>query len=476
MIIAKIVQKGQIITLEDVMATFQYSANLKMQFVIDESYKDCTVTGWYRKFWKKEEKYLLDMQEDGTFTLGQDVFENDGTVKFSFALNYSDGKIIHLGVVDYRVHRAFGNGDAILPESEDTWITVVSRVVKTQMLEEWDKDYKPQLDANLEQIEAKTDEINHAAVEVKQDALESSNNAKSALESARSASSSATSALASSNTAKNHLDSVVEKTNAFNADYVSKVDNFNTSVEDANNTLSVKIEKANTDLDKKVTEANTSIDAKVTEATAQANKAKMEADRAVSAADGKLDKNQGSENAGKSLIIDDKGNVVPGDAGINADEVNSIIDTAIENKLYTQSEVDYLLRDKMDKPYVDVTIDSDTMVDCTMDGNFKINAIKGNVCQNVETDIVPTPSRPVSIVNKKVKANGEYVELRSLKETGNLWDDVLAIEGYIEGNTGLIASASKVRNELVCDFIPLNTSTQLSIYIRGSYGDPQKQV
>lgn len=514
MIIAKIVQKGQIITLEDVMATFQYSANLKMQFVIDESYKDCIITGWYRKFWKKEEKYLLDMQEDGTFLLGQDVFENDGTVEFSFALNYPDGKIVHLGVVEYYVKKSFGNGDAILPEETETWISVVSRVVKDQMSDNWDKDYKPQLEENLNIIEDKTSEIISAAEKVKQDALESSTNARnalesanlaknsadsakeaeekalehmsnaekfknsassfaeqadlaknSALESATNASNSASSALTNANKAKEHLDSVNTAVSDFNTDYTEKINEFNTNYTTKKEAFDTTVNSANTALNATITEANTSINSKVAEASAQANIAKQEADRATLATDGKLDKNQGTDNAGKAMVVDEEGNIIPGEAGINNDEVNALIDSAIKEKLYTQSEVDYLLRDKMDKPYVDVTIDSDTMVDCTMDGNFKINAIKGNVCQNVETDIVPTPSRPVSIVNKKVKANGEYVELRSLKETGNLWDDVLAIEGYIEGNTGLIASASKVRNELVCDFIPLNTSTQLSIYI-----------
>ncbi len=191
MIIAKIVQKGQIITLEDVVTTFQYSANLKMQFVIDESYKDCIITGWYRKFWKKEEKYLLDMQEDGTFLLGQDVFENDGTVEFSFSLNYPDGKIVHLGVVEYYVKKSFGNSDAILPENEDAWITIVAQAVKLQMKNEWGKDYKPQLEENLHVIDNKVDEINLTAVEVKQNALESSTNAQSALESANNANDSA---------------------------------------------------------------------------------------------------------------------------------------------------------------------------------------------------------------------------------------------------------------------------------------------
>lgn len=457
MIIAKIVQKGQIITLEDVVTTFQYSANLKMQFIIDESYKDCIITGWYRKFWKKEEKYLLDMQEDGTFLLGQDVFENDGTVEFSFALNYQDGKIVHLGVVEYYVKKSFGNSDAILPENEDAWITVVSQAVKLQMQKEWDKDYSPQLEENLHVIDNKVDEINLTAAEVKQNALESFTNAQSALESAnnandsanlaesakekaleysssaerfkneastyasqanlaksdaqqsaKDASNSASSALQNANKAKEHLDNVNSAVNTFNADYTTKVENFNTSVESANNTLSVKIEEANTDLDTKITEANSSINTKVTIATEHANKAKTEADRAVLATDGKLDKNQGVENAGKAMVVGEDGNVVPG--------------SALPDNVYTQAEVDYMLLDKMDKPYVPIEITDNATITDALEGNFKIDKIKGNTYQNVETDIVPTPNRPVPINSRKVKAGDEYVELRSLKETGNLFD------------------------------------------------------
>lgn len=509
MIIAKIVQEGQIITLEDVVTTFQYSANLKMQFVIDESYKDCIITGWYRKFWKKEEKYLLDMQEDGTFLLGQDVFENDGTVEFSFALNYQDGKIVHLGVVEYYVKKSFGNGDAILPEETETWISVVSRVVKDQMSDNWDKDYKPQLEENLNIIEDKTSEIISAAEKVKQDALESSTNARnalesanlaknsadsakeaeekalehmsnaekfknsassfaeqadlaknSALESATNASNSASNALDNANKAKEHLDSVNTAVNNFNTDYTEKINEFNTNYTTKKEAFDTTVNSANTALNATITEANTSIDAKVITATEQADiaadkadKAKAEADRAVSAVDSKLDKNQGAENAGKTMVIDNEGNVVPGNA--------------LPKNIYTQEEVNDLLEDKMDKPYVDITIDNNTTIDCTLEGKLKISSITGNVYQKTETDIVPTPARPVPIVSKKILANGEYVELRSLKETENLADEKMMISGYIESEKGQVVS-STTANEIVSDFISLNSAVQLSYRVEGT--------
>lgn len=122
----------------------------------------------------------------------------------------------------------------------------------------------------------------------------------------------------------------------------------------------------------------------------------------------KLDKNQGVENAGKTMIVGDDGNLVVGDSS--------------PKNVYTKEEVDYLLADKMDKPYVPIEITDNATITDALEGNFKIDKIKGNTYQNVETDIVPTPDRPVPINSRKVLANGDCVELRSLKETGNLFD------------------------------------------------------
>ena len=344
MIIAKIVQNDDVLKIENTKSLFQYSANLKMQFIKDHEYDDYQVIGFYRNFANKE--CLLNINKDGTFILGKDIFIRKGIVEFSFSLIKNDEEV-HLGIVKIEIKYTFGNSDAILPEEQDTWIQVVSRVVEDQVSDIWDKDYKPQLEQNLQIIETKTEEINAAAMEVKQDAAESSTNAKSALDSANlarssanaaleakekaleymasaerfknsasnfadqanlagteasksatSASNSASSSLENANKAKEHLDNVTEKVNAFNVDYASKVEDFNSNAENANDAL-----------DKKITDANTSIDAKVTEATEQARKAKQEADRAVLATDGKLNKNQGPENAGKAMVVDADGNV-----------------------------------------------------------------------------------------------------------------------------------------------------------------------
>lgn len=148
----------------------------------------------------------------------------------------------------------------------------------------------------------------------------------------------------------------------------------------------------------------------------------------------KLDKNQGVENAGKTMVVGADGNLVVGDSS--------------PKNVYTKEEVDYLLDDKMDKPYVPIEVTDNATITDALAGNLKIDMIKGNTYQNVETDIVPIPQRPVPINSRKVLANGEYVELRSLKETGNLFDiNFIKLWGnYSDGMTILDDGTVKVTN------------------------------
>nr|DAQ70591.1 MAG TPA: tail sheath protein [Caudoviricetes sp.] len=226
----------------------------------------------------------------------------------------------------------------------------------------------------------------------------------------------ANTASSASQSAAQSKKSVDETVAQFNSDYTAKVNDFYKKVTDAN-----------TDLETKLGQANTAIDTKIQEATEQAQKATDEANRAEQATDGKLDKNLGVENAGKSLVVGENGEIVCGESGINEDEVNKIIDKAIDEKLYTQEEVDYMLADKMDKPYVPITITDNATITDALEGNFKIDKIKGNTYQNVEENILPTPDRPVPINSRKVLANDSYVELRSLKESKNLFDKNLLV-------------------------------------------------
>lgn len=457
MIITKIKQSGQVITLEDKLTTFQYSANLQMQFVKDPKYKDYILTGWYKRY--KGVEYLLDIDDDGIFNLNKNIFAKQGSVYFSFSLNNpANGEIIHLGVIEYVIEQSFGNSDAILPEEQDTWIQVVSRVVEDQVSRIWDKDYKPQLEQNLQIIEAKTEEIKTSAAEVKQDALESSVNAKSALDSANlarssanaaleaeekalehstnaekfkndasnyanqantakvearqsatNASNSASSALESSNKAKEHLDSIVEKTDAFN-----------TSVENANTDLDKIVLDANNELDKKIVDTNSVMDAKVTEATTQADIATSKATELSQAVD-------------KVKYLED------------------VVDT------------------KLTQPYVSSGNIENATISDSDEGQLRNLRIYGKCTQKVETDIVPTPERPVPIVSKKIVVDGEVVELGSLKETINLFDSVLCgFEVGLLNNNGILQPG--FTTYFTSGYIPIKKSTQYMVGILGLDG------
>lgn len=155
--------------------------------------------------------------------------------------------------------------------------------------------------------------------------------------------------------------------------------------------------------------------------------------------------------------------------------------TSSDLKMYTQEEVDYLLDDKMDKPYYDIAIADDTTIENTLAGNFKIDSIEGGIYQAEESDIVPTPERPIPIHSKKITVNDEVVELRSLKETTNLFDkNIMAFTSGTIRNDGTVETNVSYA---VSGFVPVKPSTQYTIKIidgfRGStkvYYDVNKQL
>ena len=125
----------------------------------------------------------------------------------------------------------------------------------------------------------------------------------------------------------------------------------------------------------------------------------------------KLDKNQGIENVGKTMVVGADGNLVVGDSS--------------PKNVYTKEEVDYLLDDKMDKPYVPIEITDNTTITDALEGNFKIDMIKGNTYQKVETNIVPTPQRPVPINSRKTlvtKANLNIFDFEKENNTSDIPD------------------------------------------------------
>ena len=157
----------------------------------------------------------------------------------------------------------------------------------------------------------------------------------------------------------------------------------------------------------------------------------------------KLDKNLGSENSDKVLITDAEGNIITqnkedfeGGGGttdynnlenkpqINGVELNGN-KTSGDLKMYTQEEVDDLLYDKMDKPYKPITITDDITIEDCLDGYFKIDKIKGNTYQAEESDIVPTPQRPIPINSRKTtitKVNQNIFNLEKESDTSKIPD------------------------------------------------------
>ena len=157
----------------------------------------------------------------------------------------------------------------------------------------------------------------------------------------------------------------------------------------------------------------------------------------------KLDKNLGSENSDKVLTTDSQGNIITQDKEefeggggttnyddlenkpqINGVELNGN-KTSGDLKMYTQEEVDDLLYDKMDKPYKPITITDDITIEDCLDGRFKINKILGNTYQAEESDIVPTPQRPIPINSRKTtitKVNPNIFDFEKENDTSNIPD------------------------------------------------------
>lgn len=125
---------------------------------------------------------------------------------------------------------------------------------------------------------------------------------------------------------------VLQANNNFNTNVNSSTSNFNTNAQEKNDAFDSKVANANTQFDAKIQDANAQFDSKINQATTDidekvdlsknhANKAKNEADRAEQAMSAKLDKNQGVENEGKVLSVDEQGNVIPTEFKNGSDNV-----------------------------------------------------------------------------------------------------------------------------------------------------------
>lgn len=102
---------------------------------------------------------------------------------------------------------------------------------------------------------------------------------------------------------------------------------------------------------------------------------------------------------------------------------------SVNNKplLYTQEELDYMLADKMNKPYESIKISDNTTLNDCLDGNFKIDSIEGNCYQEIRDDVVPTPEQEIEIISKKIKVKKLPENLFNMEIEGNI--DLIPDEG-----------------------------------------------
>lgn len=96
-------------------------------------------------------------------------------------------------------------------------------------------------------------------------------------------------------------------------------------------------------------------------------------------------------------------------------------------KLYTQEEVDYMMADKMDKPYESIKISDNTTLNDCLDGNLKIYSIEGNCYQEIRDNVVPTPEQEIEIISKKIKVKKMPSNLFNMEIEGNI--DLIPDEG-----------------------------------------------
>lgn len=352
MIVSTIKQFGLRLRADPEEIPFQYSANIQMKFEKDENYRDYTMIGYYIPPGESEAK-LLNINDYGTFTLGPDCFKNRGTLSFSFNLVNSIEEV-HLGSIDFDVRHAFGDSSAILPEPEEVWISVVTKVAEDAIKEDVelvkqkakeasqssslanDKASEAEEYANnanqsagsaslsaSSALTAKNDAIaaSNSAIQAKQDAEQSANNAKNSANTALENANKSTEAIETVTQIKTEIEN---KDNDFDTNYQEKLNAFNDNATEKQSTFNQNVTSANTNFDNKVTQANSDLDAKVQEAKKQAQKAKDEADRATQATEGKLDKNLGAENANKVLGIGADGNVTPIEMSAGVKDYNDL--------------------------------------------------------------------------------------------------------------------------------------------------------
>ena len=153
MIFARITQNGTRLTLEKYEA-YKHSQNLMFEFIKDPIFEDYAVEGFARL---NSKDIRLEISEENTFKLDEKYFTNDMMIALSFAL-IKDDEIIHLGIVSFRVLKAFGNLATPLDEHSDSWKVIVENKVNDY----FNENYKQQLDdfnTNKKDIDLKHQEV-----------------------------------------------------------------------------------------------------------------------------------------------------------------------------------------------------------------------------------------------------------------------------------------------------------------------------
>ena len=115
-----------------------------------------------------------------------------------------------------------------------------------------------------------------------------------------------------------------------------------------------------------------------------------------------------------------------------------------------------------------IRITQSSKIDNTLNSDLIIDSIEGNYYQELG-EVVPTPDREIPIFSKKINVNGEVVELRSLKESSNLFDiKMYGFEVGLLNNNGILQPG--FTTYFTSGYIPIKKSTQYMVGILGLDG------
>lgn len=153
----------------------------------------------------------------------------------------------------------------------------------------------------------------------------------------------------------------------------------------------------------------------------------------------------------------------------NADEQKELynqnhlqkIDEIKALNVYTKEEVDYMLNDKMDKPYVPLTINDNTTIENTLSGNFKIDSIEGNCYQDSLENVSPSPERNIPIISKKIDITVPSENVFDLQTESNT--DLIPEEGIYKS---IAVHQLKPNTEYKIGFESVNVPAKANLTLR----------